>query len=212
MKNSTINYYDLNAKKYLDSTINIKVSEELENFCLNLKPGAKILDVGCGSGRDSLHFIQNGFNVVSIDASSELAKLASEQIKQQVIVKKIEDLDFKNEFDAVWCMASLLHLKKEALPLAINNCIKALKSESEGLFFASFKNGNGSAYDENGRFFSYYQQEELKEILEQTQCFKNIEFTSNKDKLGRNDVNWISFIAQKKYDLNLENKSKTKPI
>jgi SAM-dependent methyltransferase len=212
MKNSTINYYDLNAQKYAESTINVKISESLEMFCKNLPEKARVLDVGCGSGRDSLYFKSKGFNVTAIDASAELAKFASKQIGQEVLIRDVKDLGFKNEFDAVWCMASLLHLKKDELPLAIKNCIQSLKVEEPGFFFASFKIGNGSGYDENGRFFSYYQKEELKEILENTQYFEKIQFQENEDKLGRNEVSWISFVAQKKpnliLDYNIKNKFK----
>ena len=212
MKNSTINYYDLNAQKYAESTINVKISESLEMFCKNLPEKARVLDVGCGSGRDSLYFKSKGFNVTAIDASAELAKFASKQIGQEVLIRDVKDLGFKNEFDAVWCMASLLHLKKDELPLAIKNCIQSLKVEEPGFFFASFKIGNGSGYDENGRFFSYYQKEELKEILENTQYFEKIQFQENEVKLGRNEVSWISFVAQKKpnliLDYNIKNKFK----
>jgi len=207
MKNSTINYYDLNAQKYSDSTIVAEVSEQLQGFCSKLKPNAKILDVGCGSGRDSLYFINNGFNVVAIDASENLAKLASEIIKQNVFVSSIEGLKIENEFDGVWCMASLLHFKKEVLPLAIKNCIKSLNENERGLFFASFKIGNGESYDENGRVFSYYQPDELTDILDKTGYFSSIDLNISEDKMGRGN-NWVSFVAQKKPNLTFEKKIK----
>jgi 2-polyprenyl-3-methyl-5-hydroxy-6-metoxy-1,4-benzoquinol methylase len=153
MKNPTINYYDLNAKKYIETTINIAAGEPIKSFCSQLKPNANILDVGCGSGRDSLYFINRGFSVVAIDASKQLANLASAVIQQDVLVTSIENLKIENEFDAVLCMASLLHLKKNDLPSATKNCSKSLKENQEGLFFASFKIGYGESYDDNGRFF-----------------------------------------------------------
>jgi SAM-dependent methyltransferase len=202
MKNSTINYYDLNAKKYIENTINIAVGDPIKLFCSQLNPGANILDVGCGSGRDSLYFIQYGFNVVAIDASAQLAKLASDVIKQDVIVTSIENLKIENKFDAVWCMASLLHLKKSALPLAIKNCIQSLKENEDGLLFASFKIGDGESHDDNGRFFSYYQPDELKNILEKTGFFSSITLIVSEDNMGREN-NWVSVIAKKKLELNL---------
>lgn len=210
MKNSTINYYDLNAQKYAESTVNVEVSEQIKNFCSQLSPNSKILDIGCGSGRDSLYFINNGFKVCPIDASNELAKIASELIQQEVTVCKIEEFKKENEFDAIWAMASLLHLKKIDLPIALNNCVQSFKKDQQGLLFASFKVGNGESYDENGRFFSYYQPEELKSILESTEYFDKIEYQINKDKMGRGN-DWISFCATKKMNLYLTNPSKKSP-
>jgi SAM-dependent methyltransferase len=208
MKNPTIQYYDENAAKYAQSTLHVKISETLKDFSKSLPKSAKVLDVGCGSGRDSLYLKSQGFDVVAIDASAELAKFASEQIGQEVWVKNVLDLDFKDQFDGVWCMASLLHLKKEELPLAIQKGVEALKKEENGPFFACFKLGHGEGYDENGRFFSYYQPEELKAIFEQTQYFEKITITQNEDRLGRNEVTWINLMCQKKPALTLEkNKS-----
>ncbi len=209
MKNSTINYYDLNAQKYSDTTLNVKMSEQIDYFCSKLSPGASILDVGCGSGRDSLFFIKNNFQVTSIDASKELANLASNLIGQKVIVTKIEDFKMEDSFDAVWAMASLLHLKKEDLPKALDNCISSMKKVQTGLFFASFKMGEGESYDENGRFFSYYKEEELSAILKNTGSFDQVEFFVNKDKLGRGN-DWISFCATTTPELKKEKNKKPK--
>lgn len=193
-KNSTINYYNINAQQYFDSTINIDTSQQIEFFCSNLAPNSKILDIGCGSGRDSLYFIQNGFQVFPIDASQKLAQLAEKLIQQKVFVYNIEDFHLENQFDAIWAMASLLHLPKSILPIALKNCVSSLKFEKSGVFFSSFKIGHGESYDEKGRFFSYYQPKELLSIFEKTELFENLEFTITNDKMGRENQ-WMSLKA-----------------
>ena len=66
---STINYYNLNAKAYFDSTVNADMSDCYERFIRYLKPGDSIIDVGAGSGRDAKYFLKCGFEVEGIDAS-----------------------------------------------------------------------------------------------------------------------------------------------
>ena len=207
--NSTLNYYNQFAQDFINNTFNADVSESLNNFMQLLPPNASVLDVGCGSGRDTLTLINNGFNVTAFDASPALAKLAQKTIQHPVIIKNIEDMSWNNEFDAVWAMASLLHLKKEELPNAIEHCIQALKKDSQGFFFASFKMGNGEGYDDKGRYFSYYQEQELKDILLSKDIFTNLSFTINEDTLGRPGLSWISFIAEKP-SLKLNNKKRFK--
>lgn len=206
---STMKYYNEHTQSFIDNTFTMEITSSLEKFKHALPVNAKVLDVGCGSGRDSLYFLNNGIEVVAFDASEEMAFLASQKINHPVLVKNIEDMNWENEFDGVWAMASLLHLKKEYIQEAITSCIKSLKQDTAGLFFASLKMGTGEGYDEKGRFFSYYTKEELSNILEKTEYFRNIEFDINQDKLDRPGLSWISFIAEKKPELIL-NKAKIK--
>lgn len=203
-KEKTLDYYNQHANEFVENTFHAQISQSLERFIHLLPKKAHILDVGCGSGRDSLYFLNQGYSVVSFDASEEVAKIAEKTIQHPVLVQDIETMPWNNEFDGVWAMASLLHLPKEKLFLAITHCVKALKSEESGYFFASFKIGSGEYYDEKRRFFSYYQPEELKEILDNTDYFTNITYDINEDSLGRAGLSWISFFAEKKAGLILQ--------
>ncbi len=208
MKNSTINYYNLNAQKYFDSTFDKQAITLLKDFCSDLPKNSTILDVGCGSGRDSLYFIEQGFKVIAIDASADLAQLASQKIGQKVIVTKVQDLNIQHKVDAVWAMASLLHLPKNELPIAIHKCLTALKPNQPGKFMCSLKLGEGQSYDENGRFFSYYKPEEIKDILTTTGWFEHLTITVTGDNLGR-DTQWINAIGTVNIQLqNILKKSK----
>ena len=75
-KNQTIAYYDDPANAYADQTLHADMSESYERFEKYLTPGAAVLDAGCGSGRDSLHFMQAGYAVPAIDASKEMSAVA----------------------------------------------------------------------------------------------------------------------------------------
>lgn len=76
--NNTLGYYDSYADEFYKNTVNIDFTTMQEHFLTKLKKGSNILDFGCGSGRDTKYFLEQGYNVEAIDGSAELCKLASE--------------------------------------------------------------------------------------------------------------------------------------
>lgn len=77
-KNQTIQYYDQNAADFVENTRNVDFHVMQDEFIEGLPAGAKILDLGCGSGRDAKYFLEHGYQVNAIDGSSELCALATE--------------------------------------------------------------------------------------------------------------------------------------
>ena len=57
----TLQYYNQHAKAYVDSTRDVEFSQTQDRFLHYLKPGARILDFGCGSGRDTKYFLDKGY-------------------------------------------------------------------------------------------------------------------------------------------------------
>ena len=113
--NETITYYNQNAEEYFNNTVNVSMQELYDQFEAYLKFGDKILDLGCGSGRDSRYFLSRGYDVVPVDGSKELCLLAGNYIGMDVRNITYEELDYNNEFDAVWACASLLHVESDKL-------------------------------------------------------------------------------------------------
>ena len=116
MADSTIRYYNENARAYFDSTVALDMGKLYGPFLKHLRPGSKVLDAGCGSGRDSLFFKNQGFQVTAFDASKEMVKLASELLDQKVLLMSFEDLSLTEQYDGIWACASLLHVKNKAQP------------------------------------------------------------------------------------------------
>lgn len=77
MLNQTLLYYNENAKKFTEGTLYVDFSYTQNKFLSRLVDGAKILDFGCGSGRDTKYFLEKGYEVEAIDGSEELCKIAS---------------------------------------------------------------------------------------------------------------------------------------
>ena len=112
----TLEYYNNAAKEYVKDTMDANVLLDLNSFFLkNLPAKAAILDIGCGSGRDSKLFIEKGYTVTAIDGSTEICKLASDYIGQDVICMKFDEIDYENRFDGVWACASILHVPSKDL-------------------------------------------------------------------------------------------------
>ncbi len=165
---STTEYYKRNAHTYYDQTVNLDISSRYSPFLKLLPINGKILDAGCGSGRDSLFFKQHGYDVVSFDISKELVDLASRLTGKKVLHMSFGDLDFENEFHGIWANASLLHIPQEEMDDVLENLSRSLKNN--GVLYASFKYGNTERSD-GGRFFNDCNEEKLTLLMN---CHKNL--------------------------------------
>lgn len=196
MHEETINYYNKNAKEFADRTVNTDMGFCQNKFISLLDKGAYILDAGCGSGRDSKFFIGKGFNVIAIDASSEMCLLASRYTGLKVECIRFGEMEFNNKFDGIWACASLLHIEKKELPYILCRFNKALKPG--GIVYASFKYGNKEEH-RLGRFFSDYNTDEVKKtflsggLFELVECFETEDFRPD-----YKDKPWVNIIVRKK--------------
>ena len=163
MTNSTIDFYNKNAQAYFESTVELDMSRLYAPFLERLRPEAKVLDAGCGSGRDSLFFKSQGFKVTAFDASEEMVRLASQLLGQPVLHMTFEDLNLPDEYDGIWACASLLHVERTQLPAVIAELAKYLKPG--GVFYMSFKYGN-EEYWKDGRYFNCLDEDHLLTILQ----------------------------------------------
>lgn len=163
-----IKTYDKIAKEYGKryGQVSSYLIDYSKEFLKHLK-GKKVLDLGCGPGRDSKYLSDRGLTIYAIDASKEMVKEAK-KIAPKALVSQMDmrKLDFpKNYFDGVWANFSLLHLKKKELPKVVSDIYQILKNE--GILFIGLKEGTREQWekeelDKNLRmFYSYYQKGEL---------------------------------------------------
>lgn len=122
-----------------------------ESFLKHLPKHGLILDVGCGSGRDSLAFKNKGYNVDAIDYSEELVKMANQFTGVQVKLKSFYEVDDHEVYDGIWACASLLHCERNHLAAVVKRLMIALKPN--GVLYMSFKYGN-SDREKDGRQFT----------------------------------------------------------
>lgn len=113
----------------------------------------QILDIGCGSGRDSVRLHELGYDVVSVDASLEMCRMSSTLTGKQTIRKKYEELDYEQEFDGIWSCASLCHVSRDDMHDVLARLCRALKTG--GILYISVRYGDKETLNE-GRYWNYY--------------------------------------------------------
>ncbi|MFR2820830.1 MAG: class I SAM-dependent methyltransferase [Clostridium sp.] len=195
MINNTLDFYNNNSKSYIKSTLSIDMSHLYNDFLKHIPKESNILDLGCGSGRDSLEFIKRGYNITAVDGSKELSIAASKIIGQEVIFNKFEDLQLTEKFHGIWACASLLHINKRDLINVIKNISSNL--EDNGVFYMSFKYGKGEYIDEKGRYFNCYTEKTFKEMILAVPKLEIIKIYKSEDTIGgRNNLQWLNVLLK----------------
>lgn len=143
-------YYRQNAQRFFTDTASVDMSALYPPFIDCLPPGARILDAGCGSGRDVKAFSEMGFIVEAFDASAELVALARQLSGKAVMQMRFQDVDAVEKYDGIWCCASLLHVSEAELPGVMTKLAIALKPGGVG--YLSFKHGRGEREKDGRRF------------------------------------------------------------
>ncbi|MCC5809118.1 MAG: class I SAM-dependent methyltransferase [Ectothiorhodospiraceae bacterium] len=160
----SIDYYREHAEQFYRDTIGADMQALYAPFLAAIPPGGRVLDAGCGSGRDSLAFLRLGYSVQAFDAAPEMAGLAARLLAQPVPVLRFDELAWKTEFDGVWACASLLHQPWADLPCTLSQLAITLKPG--GVLYASFKHGSGERRYRN-RHFTDLDQHRLHQLLAQ---------------------------------------------
>ena len=164
----TLDYYDINALGFFESTFKVDMESLYQLFLRYLPDHAFILDLGCGSGRDTLAFKNKGYQVAATDYSKPLVDKASQLTGIDVRFESFYELSEQNQYDGIWACASLLHCERKRLPEVLEKILKALKVN--GICYMSFKYGTGDRY-KDGRQFTDMDESQAQSLLKK---FDNI--------------------------------------
>lgn len=189
-------YYNANASGMIENTLELNLKPIYGRFEKYLKPGAKLLDVGFGSGRDSLHFDANGYEVVSIDFASEVYNRGKMLLNTEVLLVDVRDIKYKNEFDAIWASAVLFHFTEEEIKNVLVRCHEALVRN--GVMYISFKYGEEELV-RHGRFFNDFTEEKFNKLMMGNEMFEITEIWQTQDaRQDHQHQNWLNIILTKK--------------
>lgn len=193
--NTTINYYNLNAKNFIENTQNADMHLAQEKFLQLLLGSASILDFGCGSGRDTKYFLEKGYQVAAIDGSAELCRLAGNFTGIKVKEMLFQELDEIGVYDGIWACSSILHLpKQELLPVIQKMCI-ALKDN--GVIYTSFKYSNFEG-ERNGRYFTDFMEDTFREFIKVIpELTVEDQWITLDVRPGRGEEKWLNLILRK---------------
>ncbi|WP_314950749.1 class I SAM-dependent methyltransferase [Bradyrhizobium cosmicum] len=158
MDEPTLEFYRSNAQSYADWAK--APSTRLRGFLALLPQGGSILELGCGAGNHSAVMLAEGFSVRATDGSPEMAEIASQRLGHLVEAMRFDELDAHEAYDAVWASACLLHVPRDELAGILMRIRRALRPS--GLFYASYKMGEGDGRDSLGRYYNYASPEWLE--------------------------------------------------
>ena len=193
--NYTIEYYDNNAADYAALTVNAPMDAARCRFAKLIPDKGRVLDFGCGSGRDTKYFIDQGFMVDALDGSAKLARIASEYTGIEVRTILFQEFAEKDRYDGIWACASLLHMNDEDLMDVLVRLRDALKNN--GILYASFKYGDYQGVM-NGRFYNYMDEKRFSQMLKGISGLEITDSWLNEDSLGRTaEARWLNILMKK---------------
>jgi len=199
----TIEYYNLYAEDYVNTTQSVDFRLIQERFLSALKAAfpkvckkdIRILDLGCGSGRDSRYFLGQGYDVSALDGSEALCRYAAAYAGIPVQEMRFEDFHEISCYEGIWACASILHLSYKELKEVLSNIYEALVPN--GIFYTSFKYGVGEK-ERGNRHFTDMTEESLGELLKEVTGFRvTDEGFSGDVRPGREAEGWLNIILQK---------------
>ncbi|MDM1290563.1 class I SAM-dependent methyltransferase [Acinetobacter indicus] len=190
----TIDYYNKHAEEFTASTFEVDMESLYQPFLAELPEGARILDVGCGSGRDTLAFKKKGYQVDAIDYSEELVKKATQLTGIPVRLQSFYEIDADQAYDGIWACASLLHCERTRLKEVIGKLLSALKPN--GMLYMSFKYGNGDR-QKDGRQFTDLDEVQAKALLGQFDRVQQIQQWITIDQRPERQEKWLNLIWKK---------------
>ena len=192
MAPDSTSFYDRDPEGYSVKTFTADVSELRDRFTSLLPEGASVLDLGCGSGRDSLAFHDMGYRVTSIDGSEGMCRVARENTGLDVRHLMFGDLDYIDEFDGVWACSTLLHVPSDELPSILSLIHGSL--HRDGIFYMSFKDGDFEG-EREGRYYTDMSPEDIP-ALAGDNGFEVIDVWNSRE--PDRDILWTNALLRRK--------------
>ena len=190
----TIDYYNKNAEEFSQATLHVDMASLYQPFLAELPEVAHILDVGCGTGRDTLAFINKGHKVDAIDYSDELVKKAKALTGMDVQLQSFYELNDVERYDGIWACASLLHCQRDRLAEVNGKLLEALKPM--GVLYMSFKYGNTDR-EKEGRQFTDLDETQAKALLNTLHNVEQVQQWITLDQRPDRQEKWLNLLWKK---------------
>ncbi len=199
-------YYENHAAEYARATQQVDLSPLWSTLERALPVGALIGDLGCGAGRDLTRFGRSSLAPIGLDRSLGLGRIASQHSGRPVVVGDVRVLPFRDgAFDAVWCVATLLHLSAPDALEALVEVRRVLRKA--GVAVVTLKEDAGRVdekradrwfverFDELGRRTVYYSEPAARALFREA-GFKELELLRSVEERARQSISWLAFLAR----------------
>lgn len=167
--NRTIKSYNVTSLEYSSKFSDAILRSHLARFHAMLPSGdAPVLDAGCGNGRDYAEMSATGLEVLGVDLSLGLLKLAREAGCQKLIMSDLRELPIWDaSISGVWSCASLVHMPPRGSQKAISEFERILVPG--GVLFLTVRHGSGTEWRDDGaggaRWFQLYEKDQLENLV-----------------------------------------------
>jgi SAM-dependent methyltransferase len=204
----TVRAYDRHAAEYAAGTCDVPdvVTASIARFVADLHGGTRVLEIGSGPGRDAAALEQIGLSVRRTDVSEAFVRLlhAAGYVADQVdpLTDDLPDpLRGGTAYDGVWANASLLHARREDLPVVLRRLAEVTRPS--GALHLTIKEGEGERWSVHGhvgapRFFTFWREEPLREVLEQAGWAVEEVRHGESDPVGRPSEAWLGVFATRR--------------
>lgn len=189
-----MDYYNQNSEQFVQTTLNVNMESLYQVFLVLLPNGGHILDLGCGSGRDTLAFKNKGYQVEALDYSKALVEKATALTGIPIRYQSFYDLNDQGIYDGIWACASLLHCKRDRLADVMQSILNALKVN--GILYMSFKYGDKDR-EKDGRKFTDLNEEQAEELLNQFYQIELIKHWITIDQRPDREEKWLNILVKK---------------
>lgn len=200
--NKTINFYNRAYKSLIQNYESADISNTQTLLIKTFNKKNKLLEIGCGSGRDASFMIKKGYDVIAIDGSKNMideAKKIHPELSNKLLFKTLpNDLEFDIKFDSIYSIATLMHLSENDLKNTLSKIYNLLNQNGKFLMSVSLSRDDidENGFDDKGRFFLVLSSEKWLNLLENI-GFKMLETKTNSDGLGRGGIEWLTMVVQK---------------
>ncbi|HYH34477.1 MAG TPA: class I SAM-dependent methyltransferase, partial [Nocardioides sp.] len=173
-KRVTVASYEASAQAYRDGVppMSPDTRAAVDRFAAALPEGARVLEVGSGSGRDAAELEARGLSVRRTDLTPAFVRLLRADGHEADVLDPLTD-DLADPagqapYDGVWASASLVHVRREDLPRAVANL--ASVTRPGGALHLAVKEGDGARFSTHGsvegpRHFTFWREEPLRQVL-----------------------------------------------
>lgn len=192
----TLAHYERSAGAFWEGTRDHDVSQNVEALLGALgRPACRILDVGCGPGRDLVSFIQRGHNAVGVDGCAAFVAMARDYSGAEVLQQDFLQLELPAaSFDGVFANASLFHVPTQELPRVLRVLYACLVDG--GVLFASNPRGEDQEGYSGERFGAYHTQARWWALMEAA-GFQALEHYYRPPGLPREQQPWLASLWKK---------------